>query len=227
MSKLVIANWKSHKTLEFAQTWCADFSKEVSALTLTTVPVAVAAALPFVASLRSALPSQVTLAVQDVSPFPPGKYTGAVAAAQLAGLEVKYAIVGHSERRQYFGETNTDVANKVAQCLEHGITPVVCVDDEYVANQAAALEDGHAAKCVVAYEALSAIGTGKNMDAQHVAEITELIKQSFGQVPVLYGGSVTAANVAEYKDISDGWLVGSASLEVEDFVALVNTVAQF
>lgn len=226
MAKLVIANWKSHKTMEVALQWSEAFSKQMPESVLKTVTVAIAPSVPFVTSLRSVLPSSVALAVQDVSPFPPGKYTGAVAAAQLAGMGVRYAVVGHSERRQYFGETNTDVANKVAQCLEHGITPVVCVDDAYVASQAAALEEGHAAKCIVAYEALSAIGTGNNMDASHVQEITNLVKQTFGSVPVLYGGSVSAGNVAEYKDTSDGWLVGTASLEVTDFVDLVNTVAQ-
>ncbi|NCO31390.1 triose-phosphate isomerase, partial [bacterium] len=74
------------------------------------------------------------------SPFPVGKYTGATAASQLASLGVKYAIVGHSERRRYFSEDNTQVANKVRQCVEAGIIPIVCVDDEYVSTQAAAID---------------------------------------------------------------------------------------
>ncbi len=228
MKKLVIANWKSHKNLTTIEEWMDVFiSKLGKSLIPGKVDISIAPSAPFLSPVANDLDHGVTISSQDVSPFPPGKYTGASNAKQLASLGVKYAIVGHSERRRYFHEDHAVVANKVTQCLEAGITPVVCVDDEYIAAQAAAITPEEAGRCVVAYEALSAIGTGNNMDVAHVAEVTADIKELFGPVPVLYGGSVSAENVAEYKAVSDGWLVGTASLEVDDFMALVTVVAGF
>ena len=228
MKKLVIANWKSQKTLPQIEEWMESFTDTLGkSLIPGKVETSVAPALPFIVPVSSALQHGLTVSAQDVSPFPPGKYTGATNARQLASLGVKYAIVGHSERRQYFHEDHAVVANKVTQCLEVGITPIVCVDDAYIAAQAAAITPEEAKQCIVAYEALSAIGTGNNIDVAHVALVTAEIKDLFGPVPVLYGGSVSAGNVAEYKDVSDGWLVGTASLEVDDFVALVTVVAGF
>lgn len=164
---------------------------------------------------------QTVLAVQDLSPFPAGAYTGAVSGANLEGLPIKYAILGHSERRRYFHETDQDVANKVDQALQSNITPVVCVDAEYIESQAGAINAEQLKHCIVAYEPLEAIGTGNFQPVAQVKPVVEKIKEIFGDVAVIYGGSVSAANVAEYLTIVDGALVGGQSLDAPKFAQLV------
>ncbi|HEX7017488.1 MAG TPA: triose-phosphate isomerase family protein, partial [Patescibacteria group bacterium] len=162
--KLIIANWKSHKTREDVQKWIEVFEEKSDQLP-TGIEVAIAPPMPSLMFVSNRLlakdkHSQTKLAVQDLSPFPAGAYTGAVSTTNLVGFGVKYAIVGHSERRRYFHETHQDVANKVAQAIDNNITPIVCVDDEYIADQAAAIDRQYLDKCMVAYEELGAIGTG-------------------------------------------------------------------
>ncbi|MCB9800575.1 MAG: triosephosphate isomerase [Pseudomonadales bacterium] len=226
MKKLVIANWKSHKTLPEVKHWIDEFEDKLdTSLVKDAVDIVIAPSDLYIAEVADELDTVVALGAQDVSPYPTGKYTGATAASQLASMGVKYAIVGHSERRQYFGEDYVQVANKVEQCIDAGITPVVCVDDEYVSAQAAAIRPELHSNCVIAYEALSAIGTGNTMNPAHVADVRDTIKEVFGDVPVLYGGSVTSSNVTEYAKINDGWLIGGASLTLENFWALLTAVA--
>ncbi len=205
---------------------------EARALLLPTeaaVRVAVAPPAPLLSPLQRALQEHVDqankpllqLAVQDISSFPPGSYTGAIAARNLEGFSVEYAIVGHSERREYFHETHQDVANKVAQCLEHDITPIICVDDEYIREQAVAIPAPQRAKSLVAFEERSAIGSGDPVDLQEVAEVIAQIREQFAPLGVLYGGSVDVSNVVDYIGISDGVLVGGASLDGKQFARLV------
>ena len=226
MKKIVIANWKSHKTPSEVAQWMQEFTARLgTSLVSQSVTSIVAPSELYLSAVAAELEYGTLLAAQDVSPYPTGKYTGETAASQLAALGVKYVILGHSERRQYLGENDALVARKARQCVDAGLTPVICVDDDYIDSQANALEPELRARCIVAYEALSAIGTGENVQATVVAAVTEKIKDVFGAVPVLYGGSVTAGNVTEYFSISDGWLVGGASLSVEDFFPLLTAVA--
>lgn len=167
----------------------------------------------------------IALAAQDVSPYPFGSYTGEIAAEQLADLNVQYCIVGHSERRRHFGESNEQVAQKVQELLAQKITPVVCVDMPYLTAQAAAIAQENLANCVVAYEPLSAIGTGTAADVGEIARTAADIKQAFGQIPVLYGGSVTEQDVQQFLLVADGVLVGGASLDGAQFAALVTAAA--
>lgn len=228
MQKYVIANWKSNKTLESAESWLNQFSQAVIKPWDSQLQVVVAPPFPLLQTVaekkeRNPITQQLVLGVQDISPFTAGSYTGAVAGENLSGFtsKVSVAIVGHSERRRYFKETHQDVANKVARCLELGITPVVCVDDEYIAAQASAIDAEHLDKCVVAYEELGAIGTGNNEPVERVAELVQRIKVAFGQIPVLYGGSVKPGNAADYAAICSGVLVGGASLTADSFANIV------
>lgn len=228
MQKYVIANWKSNKTFESAQSWLSEFSQAVVKPWSDQLQVVVApplSLLQVVAEKKQLNPitQQLVLGVQDISPFAAGSYTGAVAGENLSNFpsSVSVAIVGHSERRRYFKETHQDAANKVARCLELGITPVVCVDDEYIAAQAAAIASEHLDKCVVAYEELGAIGTGNNEPVERVAELVQRIKVAFGEIPVLYGGSVKPANAGDYATICSGVLVGGASLRADSFAQIV------
>ncbi|MDQ5950739.1 MAG: triosephosphate isomerase [Patescibacteria group bacterium] len=217
MSKLIIANWKSNKTQQSALEWCQKYNPPNN----QTVEIIVAPSFPLLTLVREHLPASIKLAAQDVSSFPMGSYTGAVNAQQLADVSVTHCIVGHSERRKYFHETHQDVAAKIAQLVTNNIAPILCLDEEYLEAQADALESKDIPNLVVAYEPLSAIGSGNNAPVDQVTRVIEKIHQIYGTVPVIYGGSVDERSVNEYLLVSDGVLVGGASLEAEQFSKVV------
>lgn len=219
MDQLIIANWKSNKNFTEIEAWLNDFAPTIK----TEQEVIIAPPYPFLKLVadKAQQATNLSLAVQDLSPFPAGSYTGAVSVQNLEGLQVKYAILGHSERRRYFAETHQDVAKKVDQALANGIQPIVCLDTDYLADQAAALPEKQLEKCIVAYEPLAAIGSGHNTKPKEVEKVVERVRIVFGQVPVLYGGSVDPSNVADYRSVVDGVLVGGASLKAKVFAQLI------
>lgn len=178
-----------------------------------------------------------------------GAYTGEIAPNMLSEMGVKYVIIGHSERRQYFAETDETVNKKVVKAFEHGLTPIICVGEsleqreqgitfEHVAMQTKiallGLSADQVKKTIIAYEPIWAIGTGKTAtsdQAQEVcAKIRETVESVFGKdaadaVIIQYGGSVNAKNSAELfaKPDIDGGLVGGASLKANDFSVIVNS----
>lgn len=186
----------------------------------------------------------IALGSQDVSAYESGAYTGEISAAMLKDFGTRYAIVGHSERRQYHGETDTTVAAKATRALAAGITPIVCVGEtlaereagrteEVVKRQLAAVihANGHCiSEIVVAYEPVWAIGTGKTATpemAQHVHAVLRAQLQAASEhadrVHILYGGSMNAANAEQLlaqPDI-DGGLVGGAALKAADFLSII------
>lgn len=174
------------------------------------------------------------VAVQDISQYPAGSYTGAVSSRQLLEYGVSLSIIGHSERRAHFQENNTMVAAKVLQAVEAGITPLLCLDDPYIDEMIDLLDVNVFSSLVVAYEALHTIGTGTSLDPleffKKKQRIQELIQDKTNNtsllVPVLYGGSVSSHTVLDYvadsKQQADGFLVGGASLDPHDFMALVD-----
>ncbi len=183
----------------------------------------------------------IALGAQDVSAHAQGAYTGEVSGAMLREFHVRYAIVGHSERRQYHGETDAVVAAKAQAALAAGVTPIVCVGetlaereagstDAVVRRQLAAVLDvlgSRAAEMVLAYEPVWAIGTGKTATPQGAQAVHAALRAQLGaagaQVRILYGGSMNAANAAQLlaeTDI-DGGLIGGASLKAPDFLAIV------
>jgi len=214
-----MANWKSHKSLADAEQWCQDFNHQY--LHSPSNEVVIAPATVFLAQVREVIRPEISLGTQDLSSFSAGAYTGALSSKNLQDLGVKYALVGHSERRRYFHETHQDVANKIDQAVLAGIIPVLCLDTPYLEAQLAAINPAHLAGCVIAYEPLEAIGTGENQAAEAVANIVTQIKELATPRAVIYGGSVSAANVSEYLAVSDGVLVGTKSLDVGDFVQLL------
>lgn len=167
--------------------------------------------------------SHVKLAVQDISPFPAGAYTGAIGTKNLEGFGVSYAIVGHSERRHYFHETNNEVANKVRESLACHITPIVCVTKDTVIPQASAIEDRDRSHVIVAFEPIENIGTGITDSLSDILQTKERVTNSFGDVPYIYGGSVDTKTDPDLlrSDAVDGFLVGTASLEADAFRALL------
>jgi len=183
---------------------------------------------------------------QDVSPFDEGAYTGDVSATMLAKLGCRYVLVGHSERRQYYGEDDKLVNAKAKKAVEHGLTPIVCVgegievreDRDQVAFTIAHVEEAlggltleQIGSLVVAYEPVWAIGTGRVATPEDAQEVCGAIREWVGQwydegiaqeLRILYGGSVKAANVRSIMaqpDV-DGCLVGGASLVIEEFSAI-------
>lgn len=218
MPKLIIANWKSNKTEASVKEWFAGFDA-------TKVPaeakVIIAPSFHLLSETRRNLPDNLALCAQDVSPFPMGSYTGEVNAQQLKAAEVNFVLLGHSERRRYFHETHADVAAKISEAITNTLVPVLCLDRDYIKAQAAALSVKDVVNLVVAYEPVAAIGTGNNASAGEVEEAIKEIKAVFGNVPVIYGGSVDEQSVREYLMITDGVLVGGASLDPHAFQKVV------
>lgn len=225
MSKLIIANWKSNKTRHSLREWWDEFIRDYSPSEGSLV--AIAPPFTLLSEMREFIDpiETIKLAAQDVSAYPMGSYTGAVNAQQLQEFGVKYVVVGHSERRRHFHETHEDVARKVREVCNAGMTPVLCLDKDYISEQAQAIGNDFCSSSVIAYEPLSAIGSGHNEDVGTVQQVMEEIRTHFGSdVPIIYGGSVTPENVGEYALVCDGVLVGGASLEGKKFASLVSKV---
>lgn len=211
--------------------------------------VAVCVPSPYLAQVQ-ALKSQhaglsaVDIGAQDVSAWASGAYTGEVSASMLKEVGCRYAIVGHSERRQYHGETDAVVADKAKAALASGVTPIVCVGEtltereagqteEVVKRQLAAVihANGHCiSEIVVAYEPVWAIGTGKTATPQEAQAVHAVLRSQLAaatehaaRVKILYGGSMNAANAASLlaqPDI-DGGLIGGAALKSADFLTII------
>lgn len=226
--KYLVANWKSNKRIDEALEWLKKFKIEYQPN--PEIEVIVAVPYPFVeqaARLKSEIGLEtVKLAVQDISQFPYGAYTGAVA-VEMVEEWIDWTIIGHSERRQYFHETDQEIANKAARVREVGLGTVLCVDEPYARSQRAAMDD-LSEQLVVAYEPIKAIGTGDPEDPKAVEETVKKIKEIFEEVPVLYGGSTTPENAREYLQIPgvNGLLVGGASLHVEMFAEMCKAAAE-
>jgi len=221
MKKLFVANWKSNKTLAEAEAWMDSFKPYIG----LEQEVVVAPPYPFLSLVASKIDNRedISLSVQNLSAYPAGSYTGEVCVRNIEGLGVKYAILGHSERRRYFKESHQDIANKVSQALANGIIPIVCVDRDYLENQARLIDLDLLSKCVVAYEPLAAIGTGEIALVDEVDEVVKEVRSVFGEIPVLYGGSVNPENIFPYLEVTDGVLVGGASLDARVFAKLLQS----
>jgi triosephosphate isomerase len=204
--------------------------------------MAVCVPFPYLGQAQAALTgSAVAWGAQNVSEHRAGAYTGEVAASMLAEFECRYAIVGHSERRQIYGEADAVVAAKAVAVLAAGITPIVCVGETLAEREAGGTERvvlrqlaavltavaDAAARLVVAYEPVWAIGTGRTATPQQAQAVHATLRESLasagaGDIALLYGGSVKADNAAALfamRDI-DGGLIGGASLQAGDFLAI-------
>ena len=239
-TKLTVGNWKMNGGLAdnaarlggLAGGWKAPAGREI----------AVCAPFPYLAQVQSALAgSAVAWGAQDVSAHASGAYTGEVSAGMLAEFGCRYAIVGHSERRQLHGERDGTVAAKAKAALSAGLTPIVCVGEtlaerdagateSVVIRQLAAVADalgGDLGRIVLAYEPVWAIGTGRTASpaeaqAVHATLRARLAGAGARDVAVLYGGSVKAANAAALYVMPDvdGGLIGGASLDAKEFLAI-------
>jgi triosephosphate isomerase len=247
---IVVANWKMHKTHLEAIQAVQKLGYLLDADDTKRVEVVVAPPFTALRSVQTLIESDklaFALAAQNVHQDDQGAFTGEVSPLMLAALKVAYVIVGHSERRQLFGEDDLTVNKKVRAVLAHGMTPIVCVGETLEEREADGTEskvgqqvrrafDGvdasTAATAVIAYEPIWAIGTGRNAEPADAGRVVEVIRAALASkfddavasaVRVQYGGSVKPGNIRGFMAHPeiDGALVGGASLDPEDFALIV------
>lgn len=247
MRKPIIAgNWKMNKTAGETK----KLIEELRPLVKDVTDVDIVVCPPFVnieTAAAALLGSNINLGVQNMYFEESGAYTGEVAPGMLAELGVKYVILGHSERRQYFGETDDSVNKKAKAALKFGLIPIICVGEKLEDREAGITNEvvcrqtklallglgaDEAAGVVIAYEPIWAIGTGKTATADDandtIAAIRNAVKEAFsgdvaGKIRIQYGGSMKPSNAAELmaKPEIDGGLIGGAALKAEDFSQIV------
>jgi triosephosphate isomerase len=247
---IVAANWKMHKTHLEAIQAVQKLGYLVTADDTESVEVVVCPPFTAMRSVQTLIESDrlpFALGAQNVHWEDRGAFTGEVSARMLAARKCAYVIVGHSERRQLFGETDETVAKKIKAVFAHGMTPIACVGeslaerdagrtDERVSGQVRAglggLDPDRARTLVVAYEPIWAIGTGRNAEPSDAGQVIGLIRETLAEmysqdvaqaVRVQYGGSVKAGNIRTFMAHPevDGALVGGASLDPEEFALIV------
>ncbi|HEY2716481.1 MAG TPA: triose-phosphate isomerase [Solirubrobacterales bacterium] len=240
----IAANWKMHKTVAEASEFVDALLPRIAATQSDVVLCPAFTALAEVVERRRG--TAVKVAAQNMHEEESGAFTGEVSAPMLVELDVEAVVLGHSERRQHFNETDEALARKVVAALAHDLEPILCVGESEEARDAgetenvlerqlqadlAGLEDAQVAGVVIAYEPIWAIGTGRTATPEQAQEVCAFIRDvlrargaAADEVRILYGGSVKAANAAEIlsqPDV-DGALVGGASLDPEEFAAIVD-----
>ncbi|MBW6513169.1 MAG: triose-phosphate isomerase [Candidatus Syntrophosphaera sp.] len=254
MRNIIIAgNWKMNKDAFETEQFCLDLGDYLKDHDEERVVPIIAPVFPFLAKAQSLLQGiPAAVAAQDVSAETAGAYTGEVSAVQLNSLGLSYCIIGHSERRQYHGESDALIREKLFRLRENDLIPIVCIGETLAQREAGQTEKviltqlagcfeevelSSGREVVIAYEPVWAIGTGKTATSDQAQEVHALIREwldkQFGQaiaanIHILYGGSVKPGNIRELllqPDI-DGGLIGGASLILEDFCAMIDTASQ-
>ena len=243
--KFIAGNWKMNKTPSEA----ALFAEELKAI-LKGAKAEVAVCVPFVclpAVIEVLKGSKIAVGAQNLHWEDSGAFTGEVSGAMLKDLDVDYVIIGHSERRQLFGETDESVNKKVHAALKADLKPIICVGESLQQREQGVtsdliryqlkiallgLSEAQALKCTIAYEPIWAIGTGKTATSEQANEVCKLIRDTLAEIysrktadkiKIQYGGSVKPDNAAELFGMSDidGGLIGGASLKTEQFMKIV------
>ncbi len=248
--KIVIGNWKMNKDFEEAEDLITTIEEELADYQLQTevvlCPPSIYAEL--VTDHASLEESRFYSGLQNVSEFENGAYTGEISAEMLASMDVDFCIVGHSERRKYFGETDEIVLKKMHRLLDNQIVPVMCcgetleerkagkhfeVVQKQIESTICTLTAEELERTMIAYEPIWAIGTGKTATAEQAEEIhayiRSIIAEKYGEAvaddtTILYGGSCKASNAPELfaKPDIDGGLIGGASLKAADFKGIID-----
>ena len=241
-SRLIVGNWKMNGSLQANAALLAAIQAGMSGVSCRA---AVCVPAPYLAQMQALLTgSPMAWGAQDVSAHESGAYTGEVAVSMLRDFGARYCIVGHSERRQYHGESDALVAAKAQRALSAGVTPIVCVGEtqaERAAGQTEAVvkrqlaavihTNGHCiSEIVVAYEPVWAIGTGLTAAPEQAQEVHALLRKQLqaasahaDRMAILYGGSMNADNAASLlsqPDV-DGGLIGGAALKAPDFLSIL------
>lgn len=249
--QIAAANWKMNCSYQQAEKLLDDILKPGIALS-PTQQVLFAVPFPYLIMANSEVADEqnYSVAAQNCYNKKSGAYTGEVSAEMLQSIGIEYCVIGHSERREYFNESNQMLAEKVDRCLEHGITPVFCCGEALPIREAGTQNDHvetqlreslfHLSSTqvrgiIIAYEPIWAIGTGKTASAEQAQEmhahLRSVLSAQYGapvadEISILYGGSVKANNARELfacPDV-DGGLVGGASLVAEDFIEIIRSL---
>jgi triosephosphate isomerase (TIM) len=249
--KIVAGNWKMNKNLEEANILASEIMGMVADEVKGNVKAIFCVPFPYLLPIKNLLGnnSHISVGAQNCSEHESGAYTGEVSAAMIKSLGIPYVILGHSERRQYFGEDGKLLAKKVDIALKHGLTPIFCCGEplevreknqheqlvkQQVEESLFHLDEASLKKVVIAYEPVWAIGTGKTATAQQAQDMHAVIRKhlasKYGQavaggISILYGGSVNAGNAKELfgcPDV-DGGLVGGASLKSREFTDIIKS----
>jgi triosephosphate isomerase len=252
MRKTIIAgNWKMYKNLKDGQDLAVALRRDL--YKIENVDIVICPPFTLLAYLTDALEtSNIKVGGQDLYWQEEGAFTGEVSPLMLKDAGCQYVIIGHSERRQFFGETNETVNKKIKAALKSGLTPIVCVGEnlqereanktfkvieDHINNGLAGISASDVLKLVVAYEPVWAIGTGKTATPEQAQEvhkfIRDLLKKNYSQevadsVRIQYGGSVKPENITELmnKPDVDGALVGGASLKADSFSAIITKASE-
>jgi triosephosphate isomerase len=247
--KVVAGNWKMNKTIEEANILSSEIAGMVADEVKGNAKVIFCVPFPYLLPIKNQLGNNARIAIgaQNCSEHEAGAYTGEVSAPMLKSMGIPYVILGHSERRQYFGEDGKLLAKKVDVALKHGLTPIFCCGEplevresnghetlvkDQVTEALFHLDAESLKKIIVAYEPVWAIGTGKTASAQQAQDMHAVIRKhiasKYGQpvadaIIILYGGSVNAANAKELFSCPDvdGGLVGGASLKSREFTEVI------
>lgn len=250
--KIVAGNWKMNKTLDDALALASELIGMVNDEVRGDVRVILCTPFPYLVPVSRLVGTHALISVgaQNCSEHEWGAYTGETSAPMLASLNASYVIIGHSERRQYFGENGKLLAAKTDAALKHGLTPIFCCGEPLEVREKGEHEDlvrrqaeeslfhldaDALKKIVIAYEPVWAIGTGKTATAQQAQDMHAVIRRQLaakygqataGEISILYGGSVNAANAKELFDGEDvdGGLVGGASLKSREFTEIVKSI---
>lgn len=238
--KYICGNWKMNKTSSEA----IEFAKEINEFEFNKVDVLIAPSFVTLESLRKNLKDEIKLAGQNVSEFDDGAFTGEISTSMLKDIGVEDVIIGHSERREKFSESDEIINAKVKKALEDDLSVILCLGEsleikeegkeiDFVRDELLKSLDGveDLENLTIAYEPIWAIGTGKTCsseDAENMCkEIRNIINEKYGEISqktrILYGGSVKPSNAGEIlsKENIDGVLVGGASLKASDFIEII------
>jgi triosephosphate isomerase len=250
---IIAANWKMNNDEYSSKKLTYEFLKLLNRKNNNKTLKILCVPYPFLSSIDNMCggTESVFVGAQNCSSFEEGAFTGEVSTLMLKSLGIKYVIIGHSERREFFSETNEEILNKTTQSIEKGISPIFCCGEslairnkgaqvDYVLNQLQEtvfkLNKESFKKVIIAYEPVWAIGSGKtaeNIDIKEIhGAIRKGIKSKYGSVvskstSILYGGSVKAVNAKEIFDLEDvdGGLIGGASLKAQEFIDIVNSIS--
>ncbi len=247
--KLILGNWKMNKTPAEAEAFALASTAMIDFAVAHGLDIGVAPSFVDLAAVKGNINQKGIVAAQNVNEHDHGAYTGEISIPMLAALGISWVIVGHSERRQYYGETSEACSAKIKALLAAGMTPVYCVGEsldvftrgetkKFVAEQIrvglADVTPSEARRVVIAYEPIWAIGTGKSATPTNAEDtigfLRRTLRESFADaaldIRILYGGSVKPENIGDYTSCPDidGALVGGASLEIASFRGLIEGV---
>jgi len=252
MRKIIIAgNWKMNKTFSEAEDFMVELTDFLNEKKLGKVEVVVCLSSPYLEMASDfACKNQVFIGAQNVNENDCGAYTGEISASMLNSMEIDYCIIGHSERRKYYHETDDLINSKLKKLQEFAVVPILCIGETLEEREKGITEQVIISQLkgalkeikvnddlVIAYEPVWAIGTGRTATPQQAQEIHSLIRKWISEnfssevsdsISILYGGSMKSGNIREllHQPDIDGGLIGGASLDIEEFKAMINTAVE-